>query len=149
MTPDQMELVRGTADVLMSIGSRVSDHFYDELFTAAPGVRPLFPDDMTGQKIKLMDTLASMVSFMTHPDMFASVARQVGRRHAAYGALSAHYGPVGDCLLSSLHRVLGPRFTPEVREAWAALYGEIAAVLIAGQESVRETAATAEPPAAG
>ena len=148
MTPDQMELVRGTADVLMSIGSRVSDHFYDELFTMAPGVRPLFPDDMTAQKIKLMDTLASMVSFMTHPDMFSSVARQVGRRHAAYGALADHYGPVGECLLSSLQTVLGPRFTPEVREAWATLYGEIAAVMITGQEAVREKVGRAEPPGA-
>ncbi len=145
MSPDQMELVRGTADVLMSIGSRVSDHFYDELFTVAPGVRPLFPDDITEQKIKLMDTLASMVGFMTHPDMFASVARQVGRRHAAYGALADHYGPVGECLLSSLHKVLGPRFTPEVREAWATLYGEIAAVMIAGQEAARGTASAGNP----
>ena len=137
MTPEQVHLIQGTSDVLISIGSRVADHFYDELFRIAPGVRPLFPDDLTKQKIKLMETLAAVVGYVTHPEMFASVTRQVGRRHAGYGALAAHYGPVGSCLLASLGEVLGPRFTPEVRQAWAALYGEVAALMVAGQEEER------------
>lgn len=146
MTPDEVRDVQGTSDVLMSVGSRVADHFYDELFRVAPGVRPLFPDDMTKQKIKLMETLAALVGYAGRSDLAAPLAREIGRRHAGFGALEAHYGPVGSCLLASLAEVLGPRFTPQVRSAWTALYGEVAALMIAGQEEERARIAAASAP---
>lgn len=140
MTREQLAHIQGTSDILMSVSSRAADRFYERVFEAAPSVRPLFPEDMTKQKIKLMDTLAAMVGYMTHPEMFTSVVRQVGRRHFAYGAVPEHYGVVGACLLDTLAEVLGSRFTPDVRAAWAALYGEIANGMIEGQESERGAA---------
>ena len=50
-------------------------------------------------------------------------------RHVAYGVQDKHYDDVGAALLWTLERVLGPAFTPEARDAWAALYGTVADVM--------------------
>jgi hemoglobin-like flavoprotein len=40
----------------------------------------------------------------------------------SYGVEAEDYLAVGDILLASLGEVLGPRFTPEIRQAWAEAY---------------------------
>lgn len=130
---EQLRLVQGTCDVLLSAEPRVAELFYDRLFAIAPEARALFPADLADQRRKLSDTLASMMNHLTHPEMFARLTGELGRRHAAYGAEPAHYGAVGQALLAALAELLGPRFTPEVRSAWASLYGEIADGMMRGQ----------------
>jgi hemoglobin-like flavoprotein len=41
-----------------------------------------------------------------------------------------HYATVGAALLKTLEQGLGDDFTPPVREAWAAVYGLVADVMI-------------------
>jgi hemoglobin-like flavoprotein len=55
--------------------------------------------------------------------------QDLGRKHVAYGTQAAHYGPVGEALLWTLERGLGPDFTPEVRDAWVATYALVADVM--------------------
>ena len=47
---------------------------------------------------------------------------QLGVRHAGYGVQPAHYDTVGAALLDTLQADLGAAFTPELREAWTAMY---------------------------
>lgn len=134
---DQLRLVQETCDVLLSANTRAADIFYDRLFALAPEARALFAPDLAGQKRKLLDTLGSMVGYVSHPDMFARLTSELGRRHVGYGAEPAHFGPVGEALLTALAELLGPRFTPEVRAAWTSLYGEIATAMIRAQAGSR------------
>jgi hemoglobin-like flavoprotein len=46
-----------------------------------------------------------------------------------YGVLPAHYDTVGAALLWTLEKGLGPDFTPEVKDAWAAVYGILAGTM--------------------
>jgi nitric oxide dioxygenase len=55
--------------------------------------------------------------------------RSLGSRHAGYGVREADYGTVGATLLWTLEGALGPRFTPEVREAWMAALGALAGTM--------------------
>ena len=43
-----------------------------------------------------------------------------------------HYATVGGALLDMLAEVLGKAYTAEVREAWTALYGEVARLMKEG-----------------
>src|SRR5262245_48778484 len=61
---------------------------------------------------------------------------ELGRRHADYGVKHQHYGVVGATLLWTLGKSLGAEFTPEVKDAWATVYGLLATTM-------REAAATA------
>ena len=46
--------------------------------------------------------------------------RDLAHRHIGHGAREEHYESVGAALLWTLGAGLGPAFTPEVRDAWAA-----------------------------
>ena len=50
----------------------------------------------------------------------------MGHRHAGYGVNERDYETVGEALLWTLEQGLGQSFTPDIREAWAALYRFVA-----------------------
>lgn len=133
LSDGQIRLIEDTAGAFLSVPLRAAGIFYDQVFAIAPEARSLFPDDLAQQKKKLEDTLTSMVGAIREPERLASLVTGLGHRHARYGVEPSHYGPVGDALLMSLEQILGPRFTPEVRAAWMALYGEISAAMLRAQ----------------
>jgi hemoglobin-like flavoprotein len=53
----------------------------------------------------------------------------LGRRHSRYGVTPEHYKPVGEALLWTLEKGLGPAFTPPVKEAWTGAYTTLASVM--------------------
>lgn len=136
-SPEQVRLIQATCDVLLSANSPAADIFYERLFALAPETRVMFEKDLAGQKRKLLDTLASLVGYLTHPDLLGGAITALGQRHARYGVERAHYGPAGEALLASLAELLGPRFTPEVRAAWTALYGHLSRAMLTAQRGVK------------
>jgi hypothetical protein len=73
----------------------------------------------------------AMVAALLDGERGAEELAAIGRRHAGYGACEADFDDVGIALLTSLRRVLGAAYTPEVEQAWAAAYGEMAEAMIA------------------
>ncbi len=57
------------------------------------------------------------------------ILQNLGRRHDGYGVRPDHYETVGAALLQTLEQGLGDEFTPEVRAAWAHVYGVMASVM--------------------
>ncbi|MDZ4797173.1 MAG: hypothetical protein SGI92_03345, partial [Bryobacteraceae bacterium] len=51
----------------------------------------------------------------------------------AYGVLSSHYGVVGEALIGALRQELAGYFSPEVEQAWVALY-ELVGKVMRGEE---------------
>jgi len=47
MTPEAIQEVRASYAEVAARPRQLASHFYDELFTAAPKLRPLFPGDLT------------------------------------------------------------------------------------------------------
>ena len=131
MTPEQIELVKGTSYVLLSVRPDVADAFYAHLFGMAPETRRFFQADMSAQKVKLTSMLASLIGMLGRPDIFDSIVRRTGRDHAALGILPQHYDLAGEALIAALSASLGSSFTPEVRAAWQALYGTIQREMLA------------------
>lgn len=124
MTEDQIWLVRATSDVVLG-SARFADKFYGRLFELAPETRGLFRGDMGEQKLKFMNMIATLIGSLDHPQVFRTIPRHLGARHANYGVLPKHYEPVGEALIETLRAELDQRFTLEVSNAWSALYAEI------------------------
>ena len=59
-----------------------------------------------------------------------------GRRHIGYGVMHSDYDGAGEALLWTLEQMLGPRFTTEVRDAWAEAYRLLAATMRQASSSV-------------
>ena len=131
MTPQQIELVQTSFQKVVPIAGTAADLFYDRLFEIAPDVRPLFPQDLTEQKKKLMGMLGTAVGSLHRLDTILPAVKELGQRHRGYGVTAAHYAPVAAALLWTLEQGLGPDFTPEVKAAWTETYTALAGVMTA------------------
>jgi hemoglobin-like flavoprotein len=89
----------------------------------------MFRGDMADQRRKLMQMLTAAVKGLTRLEQLVPVVEDLGRRHAAYGVADAHYDTVGAALLWTLEMGLGQAFTPEVKDAWATIYGLLASTM--------------------
>jgi len=127
LTAQDIALVRASFAQVMPIHETAAGLFYNRLFVIAPGLRRLFPTDLTPQKRKLMETIAAAVGGLDKHDELIPAVRALGARHAGYGVTVAHYGIVGQALIWALERGLGDAFTMETRAAWAKLCGVLAA----------------------
>jgi hemoglobin-like flavoprotein len=91
---------------------------------------------MTEQGKKLMAMIATAVKGLNNPDKLVPAVQQLGRNHVGYGVVDAHYDTVGAALLWTLEQGLGEAFTPEVKDAWAAVYTLLATVMKAAAAEV-------------
>lgn len=130
MTPLQIALVQTSFAKVAPIAATAADLFYGRLFEIAPQVRPMFPEDLTEQKRKLMAMLGTAVAGLSHLDSMLPAVRALGRRHAGYGVTEDHYAPVASALLWTLEKGLGEDFTFEVEEAWAIAYSVLSTTMI-------------------
>jgi hemoglobin-like flavoprotein len=92
--------------------------FYGLLFDRYPAVRPMFPEDMAAQHVKLASTLAWVVAHLDRPDQMLAALRELGRRHESYGALPEHYPLVRDTLLDAMARTAGAHWHEGLAEDW-------------------------------
>lgn len=133
MTPEQKKIVRQNWTLVEPIADAAADLFYDKLFELDPNLRALFMDvDLASQKKKLMQALATTIAGL---DDLASLVPQIselGRRHAGYGVVDAHYETVGRALLWTLQQGLGDAWTPAARDAWTAAYTLVSETMQAG-----------------
>jgi len=132
LTADDIARVRTSFARILPIKDAAADLFYQRLFMMAPQVRPLFPEDMTEQKHKLLAMLATAVGALDDLDALIPRVKALGARHAAYAATAGHYEVVGQAFLWTLARGLGESFTPDVRAAWTKTYNVLAATMQAG-----------------
>jgi len=130
MTPDQKELVQSSFAKVEPIADTAATLFYDRLFTIAPEVRPFFSEDISEQKMKLMQTLAFAVRNLDRLDEVVPAVQALARRHVSYKVEAGHYATVGEALLWTLEQGLGDEFTPEVKDAWTAVYGLLSNTMI-------------------
>jgi hemoglobin-like flavoprotein len=129
MTPDQVTLVQESFKKVVPFADKAADLFYERLFTIAPEVRSLFPTDLSEQKKKLMQVLATAVTNLHQVEKVLPAVEELGRRHVAYGVTEKHFEPVGAALLWTLEQGLGPDFSPPVKAAWTETYITVAGVM--------------------
>jgi len=133
-TMHQIELVQRTFAVVAPIADDVAVLFYRRLFEIDPTLESMFTGNMADQRRKLMVMLTAAVKGLPRLDRLIPVLQDLGRRHADYGVDDRHYETVGEALLWTLEKGLGPDFTPDVREAWTTVYRVLASTMRAGAE---------------
>ena len=129
MTPQQKHLVQTTFAQVAPIADDAAALFYGRLFELDPSLRPMFTTDLKEQGRKLMRMIGMAVNGLDRLDELVPVVRQLGARHAGYGVRDEHYGTVAAALVWTLEQGLGADFTPEVKDAWVAVYGVLATTM--------------------
>ncbi|MFC8849617.1 MULTISPECIES: globin domain-containing protein [unclassified Micromonospora] len=123
-------------------GPEAAKYFYATLFTIAPEVRSMFPTNMRYQEDKLLAALGHIVSHVDDERELAGFTRRLGADHRRFRGTDrqgravplgqGHYLWVGQALLATLERFLGPRWTPQLRADWAAAYEVVSRLMLTG-----------------
>ena len=138
MTPQQVNQVQASFIKVAPIANRAAALFYGRLFETAPETRALFCGDMGRQGRKLMAAVATVVNSLGDFAAIVPVARDLAKRHVAYGVAPEHYARVGSALLWTLEQGLGDEFTPALRAAWEAAYSALSEVMISSACAVSQ-----------
>lgn len=105
-------------------------YFYDQLFTYAPNLKTMFRDDLAGQGMKFMSTLATIIEAFEHSAQDNTELAELAKGHAAMGIEARHFAPMLDALIDTLKRTLGPEFSPQIETAWRNAFSEISDQMI-------------------
>lgn len=143
MTPDEARHVTVSFGRVFPFRQKLTDVFYANLFELAPEARPLFPDDLSGQKEKLAHTLNLVVTNLTNLDKILTAVTALGQRHSGYGATPAHYEVVGIALVTALKKVTPAGLSPQEESAWVSAYTIISDAMIKAAEDMPPEAKTA------
>ena len=129
MLPTQKTLVQQSFTKILPIRERVGESFYARLFEVDPSLRPLFKGDLKVQAKALMGMIQTAVNGLDNLEKLVPAVQDLGKRHKDYGVKPEHYDTVGNALLWTFGKHLGPEFTPEVKAAWGAAYTVLATTM--------------------
>ncbi|WP_239146387.1 globin domain-containing protein [Streptomyces sp. SID10815] len=116
-------------------------HLYRALFARHPSPRSLFPTSMEFQRAPLARALWYLIEHLDRPDAIVETFTQLGRDHRGLGLLPAQYAAFETALGEALRAQAGPRWTPELGQAWLRMLRFGVTALVRGAE-----AALREPP---
>jgi len=126
----QKQLVQESFALVEPIAEQAAKLFYNRLFEIAPELKALYKGDIAEQQRKLMATLKIAVAGLDDPERLVPGVQKLGQRHKGYGVVDENYNIVAQALLWTLEQGLGDKFTPEVCDAWTAVYTLLASVMI-------------------
>jgi hemoglobin-like flavoprotein len=135
MNAQQIQLVKETWGFVIVKSDEAGELFYSRLFEVAPGVKHLFKGDVKEQSRKLMSMVTYVIAKLDKLDTIIAEIKSLAQRHNKYGAQKEHYAVVGECLLYTLKKGLGDRWTAKTEAAWIEVYTILSNAMIEGQES--------------
>jgi len=141
--PERLEVAASLAR-LSSRMRPLTSRLYERLFTAEPGLRALFPEDLAAQQDKLAHALKLAIDGLADPERLAPVLEDLGRRHVRYGVGAEHFAQLEKALLGSLEELEGDAWVPSLERGWKRAFAFIEAAMVRGMEHERKTAVSGE-----
>ena len=147
MNAESIARVQRSHAALKARAVDLSSGFYDRLFAAAPGLRRLFPDDLTRLRAHFDAALALVVYNLNDVEVLAASLRDLGVQHVYWGAQPRHYFTVQEALVSALRELSGDDWSATLDQDWRDAIGTIASFMLQGAAIETATAAEAIRPA--
>jgi hemoglobin-like flavoprotein len=130
MNVEQVELIRDSLIHVHPMADQIAKSFYARLFEVTPHLQKLFTGDMQRQGAMLMTSLELAVSNLDDPASILPAIQALGERHVSYGVKTEYYPLAREAYLWALEKHLGERFTPLLKEAWAAAFDALTEAMI-------------------
>ena len=127
MNDHTIALVRESFDLIEPIAPQTGATFYANLFEAEPELQRLFKGDPAERGAELMQMVALAVARLDEPELLLPVLQTIGQQHAGQGVGAVPSETLLAALLKTLYQGLGVAYNAEVEEAWADVYGVLAA----------------------
>ena len=137
-----LDALETSFDLVAPRGDELMNAFYTRLFATAPAVEPLFAGtDLARQKSMLLGALVLLRKSLRDLDAILPTLRELGARHADYGAEASHYPVVGAVLIASMADLAGAGWRPEYEDAWAEAFSVVASAMLDGAAAAELRAA--------
>ena len=131
MTPDAIERVKTSYAALPVEGRQLSGRFYQELFTASPGLRALFPRDLTNLQGHFESALALVVRNLNDVGSLTPALRDLGAQHVHWGARPEDYLTARESLVAAIGS-LSPSWDARLQQDWRDAITAIVVPMIEG-----------------
>jgi hemoglobin-like flavoprotein len=102
MTPEAIERVKASYATLPAEGRQLSARFYQELFSAAPNLRPLFPSDLSSLQGHFEAALSLVVRNLAEVGGLQDALRDLGAQHVHWGARPEDYVTARNALVAAV-----------------------------------------------
>ncbi|KAE8352303.1 globin-like protein [Aspergillus coremiiformis] len=137
LSPEQIQLIKATVPVLQQHGTTITTRFYNNMLTAHPELNAIFNNvnKVNGHQPRaLAGALFAYASHIDHLGALAPAVELICHKHASLYIQPDQYQIVGKFLLEAMGQVLGDALTPEILDAWATAYWQLANLMI-GREA--------------
>ena len=131
MTPEHIERLKSSFSEVSAQPRALAARFYQELFTAAPALRPLFPADMTSLQGHFEAALALVIRNLEDMDALQDSLRDLGAQHVRWGAKPGDYFFVRDALVRAI-RAGSASWPDELEADWRRAITAIAVPMLQG-----------------
>ena len=133
MTNEQKELVKGTVPVLREHGVALTTYFYNRMLSHNPELKNVFNSAHQHTGIQPTALAMSVLAYAEHidnPAVLASAVNRIAHKHVSLNIRPEQYAIVGKHLLASISEVLGEAASPQLIDAWATAYQQLASIMI-------------------
>jgi hemoglobin-like flavoprotein len=131
MTPESIERLRRSFAEVCAQPRVLAARFYQELFAAAPALRPLFPADLTSLQGHFEAALALVIRNLEDVSALQESLRDLGAQHVHWGAKPQDYFVVRDAIVRAVHAA-SASWTDELEADWRQAITAIAVPMLQG-----------------
>lgn len=139
LTEDQINIIKATVPVVQEHGTTITTVFYKNMLTENPDLNDYFntTNQLNGhQQRALAGSLYAYAANIDNLGALGPAVENITNKHASLYIKPEHYKIVGTYLLAAMGEVLGDALTPEIHDAWAAAYWQLADLFIAKEEEL-------------
>jgi hemoglobin-like flavoprotein len=126
MTPEAIVAIKASYAAVTAKPRQLAARFYEELFAAAPNLRPLFPDDLLALQGHFEAALALVVRNLDEMSALRQPLRDLGAQHVHWGARPEDYVIARDALVSAIG-ALSSSWDESLEQHWR---GAITAIVV-------------------
>lgn len=146
LSPTSHAVIAATLPAVEAHIGRISERFYERLFTAAPHLcTDLF--NRTNQRNReqqkaLASSIAAFAKLLIteQPEDIDAIMARIAHKHASIGIQAGHYEMIRFHLFAAIGEVLGDAVTPAVAAAWHQVYTLMANSLISQEAALYDSA---------
>lgn len=133
MTTEQIDSPQASYVQVIAMADIAAQLFCNHLLEHDAKLKRLLRDDGGGQKSKLMRLIGQAVASLDHADALTPALHELGKTGATCRPEPPDYIALGAAFLVTLERRLGAALRDDVRAAWIAVYGLLAAMMQAAE----------------
>lgn len=139
LTPEQVKIIKATVPIIREHGKDVTTLFYKTVLEEHPELHNVFNQTDQVNNHQAQALAGSLLAYAEHIDDLGALSpavEKISAKHASLYIQPGHYEIVGEGLIRAMATLLGDAFTPEVKDAWAAAYWQLAKIMIKREDQI-------------